>query len=297
METLLRRVGVVALCWSLMGCQNNNLFGFMHKEGSGTPQDILADADAALREHDYSTAQSYYEKVLASEPNNSQALYGAAVSQLNASGLDLGQLISNVISSTNGSSAPSFDQAWRAASQGPVSATADPNSLLRGLNVAALNGSLDQVICRLNKIRLGLTDAAIKRDDVNLLVTYGVACLLRAATRPLHEGVLDIVVVNGTYQVQIRDGSLVQDSACGLLDEASDDIIAAYQAARDAVVKLNLVDSDTLADLKSDIRQALDDLKTEVSNPANGFSASCQTLINNLPDIDTHNPHPDAGGC
>src|SRR5687768_534468 len=84
---------------ALSGCKDGNLFGGFRKAGSGDKVSLMSDAKAALANREWNNAKSYYESVIAKEPGNTEALYGAAVATMGTAGLDLGTLLSNVIAS------------------------------------------------------------------------------------------------------------------------------------------------------------------------------------------------------
>ena len=82
---------------ALTSCQNGNLFGKRNSRGSsGDPAVLLADAGIALRERNFLNALGLYETVLAGDPDNAQALYGAAAAAVGSSGINLAKLLSNL---------------------------------------------------------------------------------------------------------------------------------------------------------------------------------------------------------
>ena len=76
------RIGLSCLMLALTSCQNGNLFGGRRSPGdTGDNNVLLSDADIALRQRDYSASLALYEKILASDSDNAQALFGAAPSR------------------------------------------------------------------------------------------------------------------------------------------------------------------------------------------------------------------------
>src|ERR1041385_5662970 len=87
-------VTLLLVLMGLGGCENGNLFGRLHDRGdSGSIRSLSSDARNALRDKDYSQALALYERILAQDSDNAEALYGAAAAAIGSSGLNFGQLL------------------------------------------------------------------------------------------------------------------------------------------------------------------------------------------------------------
>jgi len=251
--------------FSLTGCQDGNLFGRLHDRGdSGSISSLLSDAGSALRDRNYTQALAIYEQILAQDSDNAQALMGAAAAQLGTTGLSLGQVIANVLNQTSGagSSSSNLRELVRSAGSGGHSQAVDPNSLLSGIDLPALNAVIDTVICRLQKIASGATDGSIASNDVDTLVNLAVMFALRAALDAQTNGLIDITNSNGTW-------GFAQGSAYGTFCNPSNDAavvsiatdLAGAYAALDRVANLlNLSGNQIIVQLRADINTITADL-------------------------------------
>ncbi len=236
------------------GCKNNNLFGDLHKEGSGDSQSLVADGQAALGKSEFAKADEYFSQALAKDPSNSDALYGQAAAQMGLSGLSLGQLISNLTQGNAGLGSPALRGAIQQASHGAAGAGL---SLLYGIDVAKLDDSLKVIIPNLEKIHMGLSDGKIPSDNPSLLINLGLARLLKGVAAPLRRNVVDVVESGGNYQVVETAGALPGE--CEVVVNAVYNVAWGFQNLSDAALKLNLVSGSTLSDIKNDV----DDLCAE----------------------------------
>ncbi|MBK6879807.1 MAG: hypothetical protein IPN65_02110 [Elusimicrobia bacterium] len=231
----------------LSGCQNENLFGGLHKEGSGDARSLIADGNAALADLNFPAAEDYFNRALAQDPRSAEALYGAAVAAMGRSGLNLGQLLSNLMTSNPGSSATALRSAVMTAAPG-----APTDSILFGLSVADLHNALKAAIPLLERIRLGLSDGTIPADNPNLLINLGLCRILHAATWAYRRPVFDIRVSGSDFEV-VQTGGACPDVA-----------IAAEEAAWGArylglaAIKLNQSAGDMLFDLQNDAADLYD---------------------------------------
>jgi len=177
-------IAVSCLIFGITGCKNGNLFGGLHNRGdSGSIDNLLSDAQVALRADDYAGALALYNRVLAQDSDNSLALYGAAAAAIGSSGLNIGQLLANV---TNQSSAPSFHNLTQLIGQSrqtvKAAVSTDPNSLLNGIDMDALDTVIDKAICRLTRIVAGATDGTIKPNDIDVILNLASLCVIRASS-------------------------------------------------------------------------------------------------------------------
>lgn len=265
-------IGLVGIL-AMSGCKNNNLFGDLHKEGSGDSQSLVADGQAALGRSEFAKADQYFSDALAKDPSNSDALYGQAAAQMGLSGLSLGQLISNLSQGNAGLGSPAFRGAIQQASHGVASAG---SSLLFGINVTKLDDSLKVVIPNLEKIHMGLSDGKIPSDNASLLINLGLARLLKGVSGPLRRGVVDIQESQGNYEAIVTTGTLPGE--CEVVINAVHNVAWGFQNLSDAALKLNLVSGSTLSDIKNDVDALYEEYRGEVASdcpsvPATRLSA------------------------
>lgn len=291
---------------SLWGCKDGNLFGGFRKEGSGDTATKLADARAALARKEFNNARAYYESILASDPRNSQALYGAASATMGSSGLDLGTLLSNIIT-TNGAPAAgssSLGDVIRSAAIGAGASSVDPNSLLDGLNIDALKSNLNIIICYLSRIRVGNSDGVIPTDDVSTLLSLMITRTLRAVLRVQDLGLIDIRKTSSgnSYNVEITGNVATLNSYCGdigagsQIEKALDDLAGAVNSLNAVVAKLNSSADSTLTSIKTDVDNAFNEFKSEVAGTA-GLSNGCKNLLNNKYPTPSAIPSPTTEDC
>lgn len=248
------------------GCKNNNLFGDLHDEGSGDAQSLVADANAALANKEYDKANSYYEKALAQDPRNADALYGQAAAAMGLSGLDVGQLVANLTTSGGGAG---FSGALAQSNIRPSSSQAvDSTSLLYGIDYAKLDTALATVIENLEKIRMGYGDGKVAPDNPSLLINLGVARVLKAATSPLSNNLLDIRESDNSFTVvELVDRTTFNSGQCDVVENSVKNLVWGYLNLRDAATKLNLVSGSTLTDIKEDVDDLFEDYRVYVDPP------------------------------
>lgn len=279
------RLGLVAVMLSLVSCDDGNLFGKLHKAGdSGDVASLTADANEALREGNYSLALSLYERILAQDPDNSDALYGASAAAIAGSGLDLGVLISNILN--QGSSAPSISgigDAIARARVGSGASSAAANSILANINLDALAVHLDVATCRLRRIVSGASDGRISRDDIDTLVNYGFLSLIRAAVTAIRNDYLDIVNNGGDYDVVELTGDDMASVCSGTAQQQANvvqiarDLANAYALFNRAASVLGLANDQIIVKLRNDIDEAAAEIFTGGSHQ---MAASCISLLN-----------------
>lgn len=260
----------------LFGCQNENLFGSLHKEGSGDARSLIADGNAALADLNFPAAEDYFNRALAQEPRSAEALYGAAVAAMGRSGLNLGQLLSNLMTSNPGSSATALRSAVMTAAPG-----APADSILFGLSIPDLHNALKAAIPLLERIRLGLSDGTIPADNPNMLINLGLCRILHAATWANIKGVFDIEVSDSNFDVVLSGGC------------SPDVFTAAEEAAWGArylglaAAKLNQTTGDMLFDLQTDAADLydnqIDDLGCGSPNPPSYFDVALPINPDQIP--------------
>jgi hypothetical protein len=249
-------LSLTAILLTITSCKNGNLFGKLYKTGgSNDTRSVLADAQTAYRDRDYNRALELYSDLANREPNNANALYGAASAATASAGLDLATLIASVLKQS--SSALSVRGVADIVNQSRVGGGAVTSQhLLDSINTPALKAVLDLAICRLQKIAAGLTNEVAPKKDLDLLVNYAILRLLRALITAQDNNLLTVSNINGSYSVAA--GSVIT-AQCG----------GATQAQKDALVSVG-----------KDVASAYDILKEAVNNAP----PSSNTLLSNLRD-------------
>jgi hypothetical protein len=241
----------------MTACQNGNLFGRFHDTGeSGDINTLLSDAEIALRDRNYSQALSLYERILAQDSDNAEALYGAASAAIGSSGLNFAQIISNILAQTGG--APSINGlgSYINAAGESFTSQAASNSILNGVDLAALDNVIDTAICRLQKIVSGNADGSISQNDVATVLNFGSLCLIRGVLRALRSDFFDVTNTNGTYSVtpNVDFNTFCGDSANdAVLFQIARDVVGAYALFNRAVNLLNLQNNEIILQLRNDI--------------------------------------------
>ncbi len=281
-------VAVLAVgLFSFTACENGNIFGGLHDRGdSGEPEDLINDADIALRNGEYSQALSLYTQVLAVEPNNSQALYGASAAQLGTAGLNVGAIIRNVLKEGVGAGSISglSDMIQQSRIGGLSGYTSNPNSILYGIDLESLNDVLDSAICRLQKIVSGASDGKISRNDVDVLFNMGILCVIRAAVRPIQAVFVDITNTNGTYAIEDMTGNDLGNFCTAnqnLVKEMARDIASAYALLNRIVTVRGLSQDRLITQIRDDIDRAM--VIVLEADQGLFFPAACTDLITQSP--------------
>lgn len=284
----------LALLVAGAGCKNDNLFTGLHRQGTGDTAGLVSDGVAALSRGDYAAAERYFEDALVQDPSNSDALYGAAAARMGNGGLDIGQLLANLLTQGTPGGAPALDAGLSAALRGAPAPGPGGQSILTNIDINALDSALEVAICYLQRIQLGYSDGKIPPNDVNLLVNLGLCRLLRAATRPLKDGLVDIQKINSgqDFGYAVVAGTPFSGGECAVLLNSFQDAVWGYQALNTASVQvLNQQVGDTLFDLKVDIRSLYTTYKNSIA-----ATTSCDlSSLNDNPDVV---PAPvSAGNC
>lgn len=309
-------LAAAAASTTFMGCKNGNLFGGFHKRGSGDPAGQLADAKAALSRREFSNAKAYFEAVLAKEPKNSEALFGAATASFGTAGLDLGTLLANVVNLKNSAPTPVSGlgeaiQVGQIAAPGAINQD-DLNSLsiLKGLNLNNLSGGIDQIVCFLLKIRSGNADGKISPQDISLLMSIGITCIIRGILRPLEQSVLDLrQTADGKgFDIVIIDASKLNAlCADGTIQRSIQDLAGSLQAVQTAVKELNSTSGSTVGGIELDLKDAVTQFKTKFQekvnelaatpSPSDDIPASCNQFVQSFNVNALTPPTQDPGDC
>jgi tetratricopeptide (TPR) repeat protein len=268
-------VPLVVLSGLLAGCSKGNIFSFAHTAGdTANINSLSSDASTALQAKDYAKALDYYKKLLASDPNDAQAIYGYAESALANSGLDVGDLIANLIRQQNQS--PQYQHlapAIGTMGNGLSSTNILPQSIIDRITI--LFPVIKDVLSpgKLPKIVLGRADSRISptNTDVNINVAF---CLLLHAAMTA-EGVIKFDTDYNATIITTDHVALASAARTCLKD------IASANARFKVVVKaLNLGSGSSLKNIEDDISKLFSDAKTKLSGSP--YNIACGDI-----DVDT----------
>ena len=282
------QAGLFSMTIALTGCENGNLFGGFNDRGdSGDVESLNADASIFLRERNFSEALKLYQRTLAQDPDNSEALYGAATAAMGTSGLSLGVLVANL---TNELNAPVINNLGDlvSVSRDTISPqnTNDANSILFGVAIEALNGVIDNVICWLSLIVGGVADGTINPNDPNnafLLLDLGLVCIIRGVLRFIRQGWGDLTNVNGEYQFTI-DPDLTT-AICNdpihqpTIVQIARDVVGAFALFKRTVDLLALSGDQVIVDLRDEINDGLQQLLLDDSGTSQILPQACIALL------------------
>ena len=265
---------------TLTGCENGNIFGGLYDRGDGGDvKSLNADGASALKEKNYTQALDLYQRALAQEPRNSEALYGAAAAAMGTSGVSLGVLFSNVTDNLATASSIHGLEDMMAASRNHmvVENATDPTSLLYGIAISNLDAIIDNVICWLSLIVGQVADGTIdinNKDHVYVLIDLANLCAIRPVLRFLREGLGDLRNTNGDYEFVIdptltaavcNGTNLVGDFSSAaeqqeFLVGLAQDIVSAYQLYKRVVEVLGLGNDRVVTKLQREVEDAIEQL-------------------------------------
>jgi hypothetical protein len=297
----------VSASFMMWGCKNGNLFGGFHKRGSGDATALLSDAKAALANREFHNAKAYYESVLAKDPKNSEALYGAATATMGTVGLDMGTLLANVITAKGTSGAGALQREIQNATFLPniTQEEIDRLSILKGLDLDNLSDGIDQIVCFLLKIRSGSADGKISPKDISVLLSVGITCILRSILRPLERNVIDLrqTADGKDFEIVIIDrNKLAEICSDGTLENSVRDMLGALQSFLTASSELKSKSGSTLGELSAELKKSVEAFKTKFNaeaDAAGNVPQSCRDFVNNtINDLDNLQPPTrDPGDC
>ena len=196
-------------------CDNKNIFGKFHKSGSSASIEVLlSDANAALANDDPAQAKAIADKILAKDPNNSEALYISAAAGLREAGFDVASIITSVIGSTS---------------------TADADSLIQSfenIDLNAIAAAISVSVARLKQIADGNTNGAIAANDIDVNLNLGILEVLDAAVNVIDfngNGIIlnddeDVIQVDNNYNVTVKTGTGTYKSVSELTSEEVDQL-------------------------------------------------------------------------
>lgn len=244
---------ICCLLLGISGCGKGNIFSWAHAPGSDkTPAALSSDALTALQNKEYDKAIEYFQKILESDPGNSEAIYGAAAAELANAGLDIGSLVANLVRDQN---APGLRlaPALAFAAHAPIPYDPDNNILPEVIRnrLNTLRPAVNKVLSSgyLRKIIRGEADGKIAPDnpDVNLNIAF---CLVvRAAIKAMDNG----AQINSDYTVS-ENGSVSEVVKISI----AKDIISAVHRIEEVMDKLHFGNDSTMDDIKSDVQKIID---------------------------------------
>ncbi len=294
---------VLLMICSLAGCsKTTNIFRWAHKGGSDTSKEsLLADGQAALSSKDFSDALTYYNKLLDSNPNSSEALYGKAQALIGLGGLSLADLIASVVkeAQSTGSSAVIANSEF-AAFFSSVRYTSSTTDLLPStLNLTQLYHTAKLVIPVLKQIADGNGDGVIPADDPDVNINLAFFMIVQAVCRFLDsdgddipgDSHGDIIKVYSDFSITVPDFTAVTfaqkqmlrnqmqagvDDAFGI-DPA---IYGAINYMERAIKKIGSPTGSSISDMRTNIAKLKDDIHDEINTNVNPkLSAASIALI------------------
>ena len=223
MRRIIKAAFVCALLFAVVGC---NFFNWMHPPGRSDNTDVLmADGHAALHAGDYAQAKAIFEKVLAADPDNAQAMLGHATAVFREAGVDFVSLALSL--STNDKLFNLLD--------------AEMYGLENSTELRQLIGIL---LADLEPIRKNQTDGSVLSDNVDVNLVLTISYTVKAAFSLQDMKGWALAVQDGDWQA--LPGNLTQEQA--------DALIAIVQDAADTVgALLDLV-------MGEDLDVSIDDL-------------------------------------
>lgn len=195
---------VVAVLFS--GCENSNIFSWTHAAGGDTSVTaLLSDGQKAESDGDYEEAIEYYDKILNNkDPDNSEALYGKASAELKNAGLELSELVSNVMNED----------------------TDGTQDLISDLDFEKLEAGAKEAKDALETITSGNGDGTIPADDPDVHLNLAVTRALWSASYLINDSDTDIkvkddfTVEGSTEDISSEDKTKVTNE----LDKAIDNL-------------------------------------------------------------------------
>lgn len=273
---------IMLMALGLAGCsKSTNIFRWAHKGGSNTDTDsLLSDGQAALSSKDYNDALTYYNQLLASDPNNSLALYGKAQSLVGLGGLSLADLIAAVIKDAQSSSSSSVvaNSAFAGMFSRSKLVTSTTDLLPSTLNLPQLYHVANEVVPVLKQIADGNGDGQIPADDPDVNINLAFFMTVRSVCRLLDDnndgipgGDGDLVKVNSDYTVVIPNTNTLslakQSTLRDQVQLAIDDMFGIAPGTLGAINYLeraiNKVGSPEGSSIQ-DMRTNFDDMKANV---------------------------------
>ena len=260
-----------AVLFTTSGCGKNNIFSWAHSAGSSSGISALStDASQALQNKDFAKALEYYSKILDSDPNNSEAIYGYSAAKLADSGMDISRLVANLVRQNN---SPAYNRlapaiAFAASSSPSSTATLLPDKIIT--NRVKIRAAVDDVLNsrHLLKIIKGMADGKINPESADINLNIAFCLVLRAGLKVYDSGSIQL---NDDYSVTVNSQNM------SVANDAGRDIASAYQRLLIVAVKLGFIDNNgkvikesSITNIKDDVNKLFADLKSKIT----GFSVN-----------------------
>ncbi|MGM0442391.1 MAG: tetratricopeptide repeat protein [Elusimicrobiota bacterium] len=218
-------IPVFAAAVFLSGCENSNIFSWTHAQGGDSSVvSLLSDGQKAENDGDYEEAIEYYDKILKKDPDNSEALYGKASAELKNAGLELSELVSNMINED----------------------TQGTQDLISDLNFEKLEAGAKEAKDALETITSGEGDGTIPADDPDVNLNLAITRAIWSASYLINE-----------YNVKVKDDFTLENLPEEGID--SDDEEKVIGELDKAIDNLKTSGMDT-----TEIENGFDDFKTEI---------------------------------
>ena len=247
----------------LVSCgDNNNIFSRFHKEGSSASIPVLLnDAESALEDNDPSKAKEIADKILAKEPDNSEALYIASAAGLKAAGFDLGGILTTVIGDSQQAADSLLDS-------------------FGNMDINSVAAAISEAVTNLGKISSGLGDGVIPADDIDVNLNLGILEILDAAVNIIDfdgDGTVtgdtdDVIQIDENYNVSI----VIDGNTKSVSDLTEDDISS-----------LNLItdpDGKTVADKVQESVAQIESAVGHISTAAGSAGLAGNDTVGDLTD-------------
>jgi tetratricopeptide (TPR) repeat protein len=255
------QLSLLAMLVALAGCGKDNIFSWAHKAGGNSSTNaLLSDANTALTNKDYDKALEYYLKIIESDPENAEAIYGYSAATLADAGLDIASLISNLIKDQAGAPSQLAPAIAYAARSGSNDTNILPQSIIDKL--PTIKAAIDKILAegKLPKIVKGGADGSINPDNPDVNLNLAFCLVLRAA---LHAQECGAVQIDSDYGVTFNNPSTVDAQAIG------EDIVSAYQRLLVVIEKLNLGNDGTIVEIKDNVEDLYEQYKRDMPSGVN----------------------------
>ena len=222
------------------GCENANIFSWAHRSGRDTsPEALLADGQKAESDGRYDDAIKHYDEILKTEPRNSEALYGKASAELKNAGLNLAEIIPNLIN------------------QNPSGTEDLLGNLMQDLG--ALTNGTAAAVEALKKIADGQGDGTIPQDNFDVNLNLGIALVVNAAADLLNWAKKSgAVQIDQNFNVIVSTANVDSNELKRELTEAKDKIV-------DAVKYLKVAGGTEVAYITTNFNALIKELNKEIA--------------------------------
>lgn len=291
-KRILALVLLGSLVLSITGCSKSvNIFRWAHKGGANTDtESLLADGQSALTDKDYSDALTYYNNILEKDPDNSVALYGKAQAVVGLGGLNLADLIANVIKDAQSGSTSSViaNSEFGAFFSRAQYVSSETDLLPKSVNLAQLYKTANEVVPVLKKISEGLTDGIIPADDADVNINLAFFMMVRAACRFLDsdgdnipgDDSGDVISVKSDFSMTVPDISdltsaqkeTLRDQMQNGIDDAfgiAPNTCGAVNYLEKAIKKIGSKQGSSIQDFKENINELKADIENEINTSLN----------------------------